>query len=389
MAPKAKPAVDTIEKKGPTSQEVMGQFLQDNKTEHFNFVTPKNTPISTGSLILDSLVTIRSGGVTRLNGKGAELGKSSEAFVLADNFMKTMPKAKTVYYKAEGRLTPEIIARTNMRFVFTAEEWVEGTVLVFSANIFEVIAENLEMIIPQMFAAGEHLCVIIDSMDGLVLRADRAKAMWTPKGGDPKVAGVPKLTKELFRRLGLMITHYDVLMCITGQYSAAISLSAYAPTEHRQTDSSGGNSVAHQSDYVFEYMPRFGGDQILENPDEKPDYQKNKTMGVYATIVIKKSATDVTGTRVKIPIKKGRKGCAIWIEREIVELMLGWELLVRSGSWMSIDAGLRSEIETATTIKLPEKVQGLDKVYALLESEPKVVSFLFAKFSSLIAAGTA
>jgi hypothetical protein len=379
-------AAQTEEAGAVTSQDILGEFLNEHKNEHFAFIQPKHTRISTGSLILDSLVAVRSGGVVRLVGKGAELGKSSEAFVLADNFMKTMPKAKVLYIKAEARLTPEIIARSGLKWVFTSAEWVEGTVFCYPCNVFENMAELLEKVLPQMYEAGEHLGVIIDSLDGLMLRADRTKDLWSTKAESPKVAGVPLLTKLLFRRLGLPITHYDVLMMVTGQFSADIKLDPYSAGVPRQADSAGGNAIAHQSDYVFEYLPRYQGDMILEDPTQKPDYQKNKTVGVYATLTIKKSGTDVTGTRVRIPIKKGRVGNAIWVEREIVEMMLGWELITKAGSWLSIDAKVRAEIEEATGVKLPEKVQGLDKCYTMLETEPKATQFLFDKFCSLISA---
>ncbi len=381
---KSKPSETQAEPTGVSSQQLLGQFLKDHKDEHFAFIQPKHVRISTGSLLLDSLVSVRSGGVVRLVGKGAELGKTSEAFVLADNYMKTMPKAKTIYFKAEARLTPEIIARSGLKFVFTAEEWVEGTVFVFPVNIFEIFAGNLELIVPAMYEAGEHICVILDSMDGLMLRADREKDLWKEKADNVKVAGVPKLTKELFRRLGLMITHYDVLMLMTGQYSASIQLDQYADKTPRQAESSGGNAVAHQSDYVFEYQARWPGDQILEDPNEKPDAQKNKSLGVYATLMIKKSATDVSGTKIKIPIRKGRKGCAIWVEREIGDMMLGWGQLEKAGSWLKMSPELIKEVAADTSITLPEKIQGINKLYALLEEHPGVTEFLRQKFLKLI-----
>jgi len=385
MPPPKKTTKEPEEKKEEqvSSKDLLGSFLQENKDEHLAFVRPKQIRISTGSLILDSLVTVRSGGVVRLVGKGAELGKSSEAFVLADNYMHTMPKSKTLFVKAEARLTPEIVARSGLNFVYKAEDWAEGTVFVFPCNVFEVMAELLEFVIPQMHESNEHLCIIIDSLDGLILRTDKAKNVWGAKADNVKVAGVPLLTKLLFRRLGLLLAHYDALMLVTGQFSADIKLDPYSPGTPRQAETSGGNAIAHQSDYVFQYLPRYQGDYILENPNEKPDYLKNKTVGIYATLEIKKSGTDVSGSRIKIPIKKGRVGNAIWREREIVDMMLAWELLKKSGSWIQVDPSILTEIEKNTGIKLPEKVQGLEKVYAALEAEPKVVEYLFQKFSEL------
>ena len=92
-APKTAPVDDT-----PSSQDVLASILNASKSEHFAFVKSKNVIISTGSVILDSLVKVRTGGVVRLVGKGAELGKSSESFVLANNYMNTMPKSKTILF---------------------------------------------------------------------------------------------------------------------------------------------------------------------------------------------------------------------------------------------------------------------------------------------------
>jgi hypothetical protein len=235
-----------------------------------------------------------------------------------------------------------------------------------------------------MKESDEHLCIILDSLDGLMLRSDKGKSLWSEKPDNVKVAGVPALTKILFRRLGLPITHNDALLLVTGQYSADIKLDPYSPNVPRQAESSGGNAIAHQSDYVFQYLPRFGGDQILENPNEKPDYQKNRSVGVYAKLEIRKSGTDVTGTVVKIPIKKGRVGCAIWIEREIADLMVGWSMLEKSASWLKINEKYRDEIKEATGFEFPDKIQGIDKVYALLEGQPDVVKFLHKKLSALM-----
>lgn len=380
----AKTATKEAEETEVSSKDFLSSFLNDTKEEHFAFTKPKHIPISTGSLALDSLVTVRSGSVIRIVGKSAESGKTSQSFVLAQNYMDTMPKAKTIYFMAEARLTPEIQARSGLKFVFKAEEWDTGTVFVFPVNIFEIFADLCETLVAKMKESDEHLCIILDSLDGLMLRSDKGKSLWSEKPDNVKVAGVPALTKILFRRLGLPITHNDALLLVTGQYSADIKLDPYSPNVPRQAESSGGNAIAHQSDYVFQYLPRFGGDQILENPNEKPDYQKNRSVGVYAKLEIRKSGTDVTGTVVKIPIKKGRVGCAIWIEREIADLMVGWSMLEKSASWLKINEKYRDEIKEATGFEFPDKIQGIDKVYALLEGQPDVVKFLHKKLSALM-----
>lgn len=393
-SPPKKPAADADEPE-VTSTSVLGDLVKEHKSEHFVYVKPKHALISTGSLILDSLVKVRSGGCVRLAGKSAELGKSSEGFVLMANYLATMPKAKGIYFKAEARLTPEIRKRSGLKWVDDPKDWVEGTVFIYPVNVFEVMAETLERLLPQMYELGEHLCVMIDSLDGLMLRADRAKALWADDSANVKVAGVPKLTKELFRRMGLPIVHYDVLMLITTQHTASISLEMYAPKEHRQVQGSGGNAIAHQADYVFEYQPRIQKDLILENPKEKPDWRTNKTVGVMATIEIKKSGTDVSGSKVQYPIRKGRIGSAIWVEREIGDMLLNWALLTPKkdpktgkpggGAWVTLDAKLRGDIKTATGVELPEHINGMNNVYAELEKpeHKAAVTYLFDYFRRL------
>ncbi len=379
MPPKAtKP--EKPEAQEPSSNDMLASLMSQHKSDHYNEVEAKHVFISSGSLILDQYVKVRSGGVVRLSAKQPEAGKSSQSFVFAENYMKTMPKSKTIYVKAEGRLSPEIQARTGMRFVTNPAEWAYGTVFVLSTNVFETVADIVEKLIKDMHEKGEHLCVIIDSLDGLILKKDlEVKGI----DGNVMVAGVPKLTKLLFRRLALPITHYDALLIITGQYSADIKIDPYAPSVPRLGDSSGGSSIPHQCDYILSYAPRYGGDLILEDENAKPDPVKNKIVGVWATIEVKKSATDTTGTKVKIPIKKGRVGCAIWVEKEVVDMALSFDLVKRSGAWFSFDAGLIKEAKEAG-VTLKDKIQGLNGLYDYVENDRPVFEFLLAKFKRLL-----
>jgi hypothetical protein len=378
MPPKAtKAAPESTE---PSSNDVLASLMSQHKSDHYNEVEAKHTFISSGSLILDQYVKVRSGGVVRLSAKQPEAGKSSQSFVFADNYMKTMPKSKTIYVKAEGRLSPEIQARTGMRFVTNPAEWSYGTVFVLSTNVFETVADIVEKLIKDMHEKGEHLCVIIDSLDGLILKKDlEVKGI----DGNVMVAGVPKLTKLLFRRLALPITHYDALLIITGQYSADIKIDPYAPAVPRLGDSSGGSSIPHQCDYILSYAPRYGGDLILEDENAKPDPVKNKIVGVWATIEVKKSATDTTGTKVKIPIKKGRVGCAIWVEKEVVDMAIAYDLVKRSGAWFSFDAALIKEAKEAE-VTLKDKVQGINGLYDYIEEDRAVFEWLLARFKKML-----
>lgn len=364
-----------------SSKDFLNEFLKQNAEDHYGNIIPQNKVISTGSLILDSLVKIRSGSIIRLAADQPELGKTSQALVFAQNYMDTMPKSKAIFIKAEARLSPEMQKRSGCKFVTNVDDWNYGTIYILASNIFETIADGIETMLKRSYEVGDRLCIIIDSLDGLILKND----LQTKKLVDgQKVAGVQLLTKLMFKRIGLPIAYYDALLIATTQYSAAIQLDMYSKNVPRQISGGGGASISHQSDYVFSYSPRFGGDYILENPNEKPDAFKNKTLGVYATLEIKKSGTDVTGSKVKIPIKKGRIGCAIWKEKEVVDLLLGWSLLNKKGAWFNFNQELRDEIINATKEEVPESFQGMQSVYDYIEKNEKVRDFLVNKISELI-----
>jgi len=368
------------EEKTSSTNDFLTSLMEAHKGDLYNHIVPLHRLISTGSMTLDRYIRVRSGGVVRLTAKQPESGKTSESFVLADNFMKTMPKSKTLYVKAEGRLSDEMKARSGHTFVNSPADWKYGTVFVLSSNVFETVADIIEKLVKEMHEKGEYLCVIIDSLDGLILKKDlEVKGI----DGNVMVAGVPKLTKLLFRRIALPITHYDTLLLITGQYSADIKIDPYAVSVPRLGDSSGGSSTPHQCDYILSYSPRYAGDMILEDDDAKPDPIKNKILGVWATIEIKKSATDTSGVKVKIPIRRGRVGSAIWVEKEVVDTAMSYDLIKRKGAWFSFDPSFVKEAKDAG-VELKEQIQGMASVYEYVENDRKVFEWMYKKFSDLL-----
>ncbi len=387
MPPKAtKPTKETKqieEPSGPSSNDLLTALMKQHSDDHYNEVVPQNKIISTGSLLLDQYVKIRTGGVCRLVARLPESGKTRESFVLASNYMQVMPKSRTLYVKAEGRLSPEIRTATGLTFVTSPDEWLDGTVFVLCSNVFETVASICKTLLKDMHEKGEHLCVIIDSLDGLILKDD----LDTKGIKDGKVAGVPKLTKLLFRHLALPITHYDALMLITGQYSADISIDPYAPKSPRMGDAAGGSAIPHQCDYILSYQPRWNGDTILEDPESKPGTKGYRKVGNLVKIDIKKSATDTSGQRVEIPIKTGRVGNAIWCEKEAVDLAVQYDVYKKGGSWFTLNSEHPMAKEAQVEgIVLAQKVQGINGLYEYFENDQVVFEWFYAKFKALISA---
>lgn len=381
MARPKKTEEDDAPKKTFDASNALSLIMGDKEMngDIYNDIIAENKFISTGSLLMDSVVKIRSGQVIRLVGKGAELGKTSEALVIGDNYMKTMDKSKGVFIKAEGRLSNEMKKRSGLKFVDKVEDWTYGTVFVLSCNVFETVATTILNIIKAAYANGEHIWFLLDSLDGLILKSDLEKGF----ADNVKVAGVPLLTKLLFRKLALPVAHYDALLLITGQFAASPKIDPYAPTSPKQGDSSGGSAIQHQSDYVFDFHPRYNGDYILENDDEKPDRIKNKILGLYCKVTFRKSASDVTGESISYPIRKGVIGPAIWKNKESLDVMLAYQMLTKKGSWFTIAEEVREEA-AALGIEVPETVQGMKKVFALLEENEQLADFLYQKAKSVI-----
>lgn len=351
------------------SKNVLNALLNGNKDDHYNLVeSVKEVRITSGSLLLDNEVSLYTGNVLRMVGP-TESGKTSQACLYAKNFMEAVPNSKTLYVKAEGRLGHDIRARTGLKFVFNADEWEDGTVFVMESNIFEFIATAIESLLKTLHDQGKQLCVIIDSMDGLMLKADyHDKGI----GENQKVAGVPLITKLLFKRLSLPIGKYGALVFLTSQVSANIKLDPYSKEAPRVIGGAGGNALNHQADYILEYQPRYNSDYILEDEKAKPDPIKNKILGTWAKVKIVKSTKETSGTTVTLPIRRGRVGNAIWQEKEIGDFLLQYGLVTKNTAWLTIDKSVIDQVKALTGKEMPERVQGTNGLYEYFEQNKDV-----------------
>ena len=55
----------------------------------------------------------------------------------------------------------------------------------------------------------------------------------------------------------------------------------------------------------------------------------------------------------------------------------------RTGAWYSFDDAIRAEIKSKVNVELPEKIQGLDNVYAYFEGNKTATNFFYEKFLSM------
>ena len=168
------------------------------------------------------------------------------------------------------------------------------------------------------------------------------------------------------------------------QVRADIKLDPYSKAPVRQTTATGGNALLHFANWIIEFEPRFGGDNILLNPsNKKMDPKTNPAIGHYAKVVVKKSPNEKTNTRISYPIRYGRTGGnSIWVEKEVVGTLEAWEFIKKAGAWISITEDFR-EILNEGGFSLPEKVQGENKLFSLIEDDSALCQYLVAYFKKM------
>ena len=377
---KAKPTKET-EEPSISPESILAGELTRNKADHLNFEEEVYYRVSTGSLIMDA--DLKGGitpGVFVVSGP-YETGKTSFTLACMKNMLETQPNSRGFYIKAEGRLSPEMRERSGIKFVFTAEEWVDGTCFVLETNVWEFTLNILRKLVTDNEAKRKYF-FFVDSMDGMTLRDDLAKDIGTAN----KVAGGPLLTKHFLQKLGNAMAKRGHICGLAGQVSANIQLDPYSPNAPRSGPGGGGNAKDHWANYIFVFRPRAQKDLILTDPEGKPD-RNNPILGHWVNIQIKKSPNEKSGMPVSYPVRYGRtNGESVWREKEIVDLAMGtFDLITRpttSSGWVWAE----SLVEDAKKdgISLKEKIRGLGALYEYVEGDREVFEWLLKKFKRVM-----
>lgn len=298
---------------------------------------------------------------------------TSCALSFLKSFLNNSSKRRGVLVKAEGRLSKEMQQRSGVKFVFKAEEWEDGTCFVFESNVYETVIDLFRDLVKNN-DEGIQYFFILDSVDGLILRNDLVKE--TEESN--KVAGGAVLASTLMKKMAIALQKRGHIAIFISQVRADVQLDPYSKEPVRQTTATGGNALLHFANFIFEFQPRFGGDVILQNPDEKQDTKKNPPIGHLCTVAIKKSPNEKTGLKIKYPIKYGRKnGTSNWIEREIFDLLSSSGCLMKKGAWLSWEEDFFNDSKLSG-VELPEKVHGVDKFNTLVETNESVRNYLIS-----------
>jgi len=363
-----------------SSKDILSSFLKNNKDDHYNFEQDNDYKVSSGSLQLD--IQLGGGfcpGLHRFCGIN-EGGKTSAALEVMKNFLRTVPNAKGFYIKAEGRLSNEMKERSGVPFTIKAEDWNVGTCFVFESNIYETVVDAMRNLVSNNEENIKYY-FLLDAVDGLITKGDLDKTFEDSN----KVAGGAVIAANFMKRMSIALAKRGHMAVFVSQVRADIKLDPYSKAPIRQTTATGGNALLHFANWILEFEPRFNGDMILQDPNNKKiDLEKNPPIGHWAKVTVKKSPNEKTNLTIPYPIRYGRKnGNSIWIEKEIVDLLYAWEFMTRSGAWVKPSEEFL-ELVKEVGIEIPENFSGEKGLFKFIEDNSDLCKFLINYFKNSI-----
>ena len=362
-------------------EDILVSYLKEKEQEHYNFEPEINYKVSTGSLLLD----IETGGglgpgLHRFCGIN-EGGKTSQSLEIMRNFLTSVENSRAVLFKAEGRLSPEMKNRTGINFCTDASEWQDGTCFVFESNIYETVFDLMKKLIQNSKGTNTKYLFVLDSVDGLQTKGDSEKALEDAN----KVASGATISSVFMKKVATALNKRGHMAIFISQVRADIQLDPYSKAPMRTTSATGGNALLHFANWILEFQRPLKRDLILEDDKMPPDTKKNKILGHWARAQVKKSPNEKTNYTLTYPVKYGRiSKSSIWSEKEIVEQLIAWEFVSKSGAWFTISTALIDELKMQE-IEIPEKIHGESKLFDLLETDTKLTEFLISKFRDLLA----
>lgn len=351
--------------------------LKDGNYDHYNFEEDNYYKVPCSSLIVNSVMAGGlSTGAHRYLGCSSG-GKTSCALDFMFNFFKRGTGHRGIYVKSEGRLSPEVKERSGIIFTTDPLEWNDNTCLIIESNIYEFVFGFIGDLLRNNPTKTKYF-IIIDSMDTMGKREDLKK----PMEDCAQVAGGALLTSVFLKKTSVALAKRGSIAIFISQVRDTIKIDPRQKTDtNKQGKSSGGHALEHAGDWVLDFGARYQDDYITENPDDK----KSKRLGHYCKITIVKSNNEKYGEEIHYPIKYGRTGgTSVWVEKEVADMALMWNLVVKDKSSYLWEENLYKELTEKFGIDIPEKFVGIKKYMAYFDDNKDIVDFLYQKFQKLL-----
>ena len=364
---------------GPDPNDILGNFLKSNKSDHYNFEKEYDYKVSSGSLQFDLCMNGGFGpGLHRFTGL-TEGGKTSEALEVMKNFLKTVEKPRGLYIKAEGRLAPEIRERSGVKFVWSADEWVDGTCFVLETNIYETAMTCIKQLIDNVKNPQKY-CFILDSVDGLTAKNDASKGFEE----FAKIASGASIAARWCAQTSIALGKRGHMAIFISQVRSEMR-DQYSKEPPRQSVATGGYALQHYANTCIQFQPRYKADLILHNPSLKTiDERKNPIIGHFAKVLIAKSPNEKSNVTLSYPVRYNRSGGnSIWIEKEVVDLLYAWDFVEKKGAWIKPTDDFK-DLLNDNKLEFPQQIQGDNNLFKVLDEDEKLCKFLIDYFKQQI-----
>lgn len=361
------------------SQQARMQAILD-KNGHFNDIEPQSYEISTGSLKFD----LQLGGglhntIVRCAGP-AEAGKTSFSLNVTKIFLQE-PNRRGVYFLSDKDLSENLLERCGVKFVDKLEDWEDGTCYIIRTREYETVCNTIKGLIGSggKYFTDKQYIFVLDSMDNFAPRA----AFDVDFGESSQKGGITAITSHFFKCFNILLPRLGHTTIMISQFRDTVQIGKQQAA-WKQMKTSGGRSLEHAASWAFEFLPIQNGQVDMFWDGEM---YKSKKIGHNCIIRLQKTTNETTGETVRYPIIYGREaGNSIWVEKELYDLGLFYQMLKSKGSWIEFDSSVLKEIREINP-DFPEKIQGEDKCVKLFEANPKVSQFLYTKIKKLVAGG--
>lgn len=368
--PKKKNIDNEVKEIDDSAQKIMAEVIED-KTAHFNHINVEKYKTSTGSFNFDLEL---NGGIEpcilRCGGP-AEAGKTSFSLNLMRIFLM-QPNRRGIYFLSDKEVTKELIDRVGVKFVEDFDQWEDGTCFILRTNIYETVCNTIRKLLSQ---TSKLYCFVLDSMDNFSPKA----ALQVDFGESSQKGGTSAITSHFFRCYNILLPRSGHLTILISQERDTFTISRYQKATPKQFNSSGGRAMEHAATWAFEFELAVGKDILWSG-----EPHKSEKLGHNCIINLKKSTNEKTGNVIRFPIKHNRiGGNSIWLERELCDQLLAWEMIKKKKSWLVFSDIVKSECNEKN-IEIKEQIQGYNNLLAYLEENKKLTKYLTEKFKELI-----